>query len=102
MPPPEVRERINRRLGELYERHRHTDGEVASYYVSGQGYVTEEPAGSAAETFGVALASMDGETFVAGDAEVAFPLQSLSKVFTYGLALEDHGREAVHARVGVE
>src|SRR3954454_13750779 len=45
---------------------------------------------------------MDGETFGAGDADVPFPLQSLSKVFVYGLALEDHGREAVHERVGVE
>ena len=105
LPPmltPEVRERINRRLVEMYERHRHADAEVASYYVSGQGYVSGDAAGNAAETFGVALASMDGETFGAGDADVAFPLQSLSKVFVYGLALEDHGREAVHQHVGVE
>jgi glutaminase len=105
LPPmltPEVRERINRRLVEMYERHRDADAEVASYYVSGQGYVSGDAAGSAAETFGVALASMDGETFGAGDYNVAFPLQSLSKVFVYGLALEDHGREAVHQHVGVE
>ena len=105
LPPmltPEVRERINGRLAELYERHRHADAPVASYYMSGRGYVSEGSAGTAAETFGVALASMDGEIFGAGDAGVAFPLQSLSKVFVYGLALEDHGREAVHQRVGVE
>ena len=29
-------------------------------------------------------------------------MQSLSKVFVYGLALEDHGREDVLRRVGVE
>lgn len=45
---------------------------------------------------------MDGETFEAGDADVAFPLQSLSKVFVYALALQDHGREHVHEHVGVE
>jgi glutaminase len=102
MPPPEVRERINQRLGDLYRRHRETHAEVASYYVSGRGYVGESAADGAERTFGVALASMDGETFEAGDATVPFPLQSLSKVFVYGLALEDHGRERVHERVGVE
>jgi glutaminase len=102
MPVREIRERINQRLDDLYRRHREADAEAASYYVSGRGYVGAEAAGGAAGTFGVSLASMDGETFAAGDADVPFPLQSLSKVFVYGLALQDHGREAVHERVGVE
>src|SRR3954467_3929565 len=102
MPAPQVRERIEQRLAELYGRHRDAEAEVVNCYVSGRGYVSLESAGRAAETFGVALASMDGETFGAGDAEMPFPLQSLSKVFVYGLALEDHGREAVHRHVGVE
>src|SRR3954463_6797478 len=102
MPAPQVRERIEQRLDELYQRHRDTEAEPASYYVSGRGYVSDGSAEGAAETFGVVLASMDGETFGVGDADVPFPLQSLSKVFVYGLALEDHGREAVHERVGVE
>src|SRR3954464_10071987 len=102
MPAPQVRERIEQPLDELYQRHRDTEAEPASYYVSGRGYVSDGSAEGAAETFGVALASMDGETFGAGDAEMPFPLQSLSKVFVYGLALEDHGREAVHRHVGVE
>src|SRR3954462_6292374 len=101
MPAPQVRERIEQRLDELYQRHRDTEAEPASYYVSGRGYVSDGSAEGAAETFGVVLASMDGETFGVGDADVPFPLQSLSKVFVYGLALEDHGREAVHERVGV-
>jgi glutaminase len=102
MPEPEVRDRINQRLDELYQRHRRDHAEAASYYVSGRGYLPEESADGAAATFGVALASMDGEIFGAGDADVAFALQSLSKVFVYGLALEDHGREFVHDHVGVE
>jgi len=102
MPPPEVRDRINQRLDELYQRHRLAHAEAASFYISGRGYVAEEAADGAASTFGVALASMDGETFGAGDADVPFALQSLSKVFAYALALEDHGREHVHDHVGVE
>jgi glutaminase len=102
MPPPEVRARINQRLDELYRRHREAEAEVTSYYVSGGGYLDVAATDGAAETFGIALASLDGETFAAGDADVPFPLQSLSKVFVYGLALEDYGRDWVHGRVGVE
>src|SRR3954453_5414135 len=102
MPPPEVRARINQRLDELSRRPREDETDVASYYVSGRGYVDEAAADGAGEIFGIALASIDGETFVAGDAEVSFPLQFLSKVFVYGLALEEHGRDWVHEHVGVE
>jgi glutaminase len=86
----------------MYRRHLHADAPVANYYVSGAGYVDGASANGAAESFGLALASLDGETFGAGDADAPFPLQSLSKVFVYGLALADHGRTAVHEHVGVE
>ena len=33
---------------------------------------------------------------------MAFTIQSISKPFVYGLALEDHGRDGVLERVGVE
>src|SRR5215213_566209 len=102
MPEPEIRARISRRLDELHRRHLDSDAHVTSYYVSGRGYVDADSAGDAAATFGITVASMDGEVFDAGDADVPFALQSLSKVFVYGLALEDRGRAAVHQRVGVE
>lgn len=102
MPPPEIRARINRRIEELYLRHLDAETEVASYYASGTGYVGTDSAGDRPGTFGIGLASMDGETFGAGDVDVPFPLHSLSKVFVFALALEDHGRERVHERVGVE
>jgi glutaminase len=54
------------------------------------------------DRFGIALTDVDGHTFRSGDADFPFPLQSVSKVFSYALALEDHGREGVLRRVGVE
>jgi glutaminase len=54
------------------------------------------------DPFGLAIASVDGRLFTAGDAEVAFTVQSVSKAFVYCLALELVGRDAVLARVGVE
>ncbi len=51
--------------------------------------------------FGLALALPDGRVIAAGDTEVPFSIQSVSKVFTLALALGRHG-ERVWERVGRE
>lgn len=48
------------------------------------------------------FATVDGETYSAGDAEVAFTIQSISKPFVYALAIADRGLDAVLEKVGVE
>jgi glutaminase len=103
VPPPRVSQQIGQRLEELYRRHLTTGGEdVASYYMSGQGYRPPEPHGSPHDRFGICLALVDGSVCCAGDWDVPFALQSISKVFAYGLALADNGRERLLRRVGVE
>jgi glutaminase len=52
--------------------------------------------------FGLALASLEGHVYRAGDADVAFTIQSVSKPFVLALALSDLGPDAVAARVGAE
>ncbi len=52
--------------------------------------------------FGLCVATVDGQVFQYGDAEQHFTIQSISKPFVYALALEDHGRERVLERIGVE
>jgi glutaminase len=54
------------------------------------------------DLFGIALATVDGELYSTGDAEQAFTIQSVSKPFMYGYALEEHGRDFVLRHVGVE
>ena len=54
------------------------------------------------ERFAIALATTDGQLTSVGDDEVPFAIQSLSKPFLYGLALDRFGREAVHRKVSVE
>jgi glutaminase len=54
------------------------------------------------EVFAIAVVTLDGRIYRAGDCDARFALQSLSKVFAYGLALEDHGRDEVLKHVGVE
>ena len=51
---------------------------------------------------GIAAVMNDGRLYSAGDAQVPFTLQSISKVLTLILALMEAGEEAVFARVGME
>ena len=55
-----------------------------------------------AETLAIAVATVDGQVWSAGDAAHPFSLQSISKPFLYGLALDRLGRERVHRKVAVE
>lgn len=52
--------------------------------------------------FGLALSSADGFVYESGDARSEFTIQSISKPFTYALALDQVGQDAVDARIGVE
>lgn len=96
MPTPEVDRRIQERLDALYERHREEpEGAFASY-------IPPEMEDHK-DLFAISLCAVDGgHTYQTGDCSHALPLQSISKVFTYGLALEDNGRERVLESVGVE
>ncbi|HBF31392.1 glutaminase [Rhizobium sp.] len=51
--------------------------------------------------FGIAITTVDGQTFTAGDATVPFSIQSISKVFMLTLALGKMG-ESIWKRVGRE
>ncbi|MDZ8029409.1 MAG: glutaminase A [Nostoc sp. DedQUE01] len=54
------------------------------------------------DLFSICIATVDGQVHKVGDWEQFFTIQSISKVFAYGLALEDHGRDYILTRVGVE
>lgn len=70
------------------------DGEIASYIPE---LTLADP-----DWFGVALITVDGNVYQAGDSRQPFTVQSISKAITYGLALEDNGFDAVLEKVGVE
>jgi len=54
------------------------------------------------DAFAIAFATIDGEVYAYGDTEEAFTIQSVSKPFAYGLALERLGQETMLSKVGVE
>src|SRR6476646_6159572 len=82
-------------LESLHEEYRDLDdGEVATYI--------PELGRADPSWFGIALVTVDGQVFTVGDAGVGFTIQSISKPFVFGMALEDHGEQLVLGHVGVE
>lgn len=53
------------------------------------------------DQFGLCLVGTTGASFAAGDSEVAFTIMSVAKPFTFALACQELGVEAVWRRVGV-
>ena len=53
-------------------------------------------------SFGRTVSSSDGFVYESGDAQTEFTIQSISKPFTYALALDKAGVDAVDAKIGVE
>lgn len=82
-------------LNDLYETYKPlTDGAVADYIPE---LALANPNG-----FGICVVTADGQVFEVGDCDQLFTIQSISKAFVYGLALEDNGREYVNSKVSVE
>jgi glutaminase len=52
--------------------------------------------------FGIAIVSTNNQDYTKGDVQYAFSMQSISKVFTLALALNELGPEAVFAKIGNE
>ncbi|MDD5139850.1 MAG: glutaminase A [Verrucomicrobiales bacterium] len=70
------------------------DGDVATYI---PGLAKANP-----NWFGICLVTATGAVYEAGDSRQPFTIQSISKPFVYGLALEDNGRTEVLKKIGME
>jgi glutaminase len=79
---------LHRRLSAI------ADGEIATYI----------PPLSKADPswFSICIATTDGNVYETGDADVEFTIQSISKPFVYGIALQDNGLDGVMRKIGVE
>ncbi len=82
-------------LEQLHEQYRSLDAGVVADYIPELGKA--DPG-----WFGICLVTAGGHVYEVGDSDRAFTIQSISKPFVLGMALEDRGREALLARIGVE
>jgi len=86
---------INQLLTRIHER---TKGGVdGSCYNIAPDVFTVDP-----DAYAISITTVDGRRYSAGNCDAPFLIQSISKVFAYGLALEDNGREVVLQNVDVE
>jgi glutaminase len=91
---PASKDGIRAALNEVQRKYQSLrDGKVADH--------SKLSAQSDPNLFAIALITITGESFEAGDAQAVFPLQSLSKAFAFGVALEDSGEELLLNKVGV-
>ena len=82
-------------LGQLHARlASNRSGTVANYI--------PELGKASPDWFAICVVGIDGQVVEVGDYQQLFSIQSISKPFVFGMALEDHGREEVLAKVSVE
>lgn len=82
-------------LQDLYQRHLpETGGAVADYI--------PELARVDPDLFSISVVTVDGASYSVGSDKHEFTIQSASKPFVFGMALQSHGRNYVNSKVGVE
>lgn len=86
---------IEQYIADLHDRiAANADGDIATYI--------PELAQVDPDLFGIAIATVDGKIYTAGDADHTFTIQSISKAFIYGYTLAEYGRDYVLSHIGVE
>jgi glutaminase len=94
-PVAPTRERVEAVVREAYEKFRNdTNGKNADYIP----YLAHVDS----KLFGIAIVSTDNQTFELGDVKYSFSIQSISKVYSLALAMEELGPEQVFQKVGSE
>src|SRR4029077_204766 len=88
-------ERVEAVVREAYEKYRSdTSGKNADYIP----YLAQVDS----KLFGVAVVTTDNQVFELGDVKYSFSIQSISKVYTLALAMEELGHDKVFQRIGSE
>jgi glutaminase len=94
-PVAPKRELVEAAVREAYEKFRgDTNGKNADYIP----YL----AGVDSKLFGIAIVTTDNQVLTVGDVDYSFSIQSISKVFTLALAMNELGADAVFQKIGSE
>ena len=94
-PVAPTREMVEQVVREAYEKFKtDTSGKNADYIP----YLAQvDP-----KLFGIAIVTTDNQVLTLGDVNYSFSIQSISKVFTLAMAMEELGPDAVFQKVGSE
>jgi glutaminase len=94
-PVSPKRELVEQVVREAYEKFKtDTSGKNADYIP----YLAQVDS----KLFGIAIVTTDNQVLTLGDVNYSFSIQSISKVFTLALAMEELGPDAVFQKVGSE
>jgi glutaminase len=88
-------DRIAEAVSAAYDKHKNRRGGKNAGYIPAL-------AGVDPQLFGICVATVDGQTFSAGDATRLFALESISKVFTAALAMQHVGSRVFRRKVGAD
>ncbi|MBV9061852.1 MAG: glutaminase A [Alphaproteobacteria bacterium] len=89
------REQIQAIINEAYAKFKgETRGKNADYI--------PELAKVDSKLFGIVVVSTDNQNVAVGDTKTAFSIQSIAKVFSLALAMEEQGRDKVFEKIGSE
>lgn len=85
---------ITKVLMEAYEKYKHDDGGKNADYIKALAVVDSK-------LFGITVVTADGKVYEVGDTKAPVSIQSISKVFTASLVLQEHGNDFLQKKIGV-
>ena len=94
-PVAPARAQVEAMVREAYEKFKNDSGGKNADYIPYLAHVDSK-------LFGIAIVTTDNQVLTMGDINYAFSIQSISKVFTQALAMEELGPDKVFEKVGNE
>jgi glutaminase len=94
-PVAPKREQVEAIVKEAYEKFRGDTGGKNSDYIP---YLAQVDS----KMFGIAVVTTDNQVFSIGDVKYSFSIQSISKVYTLALAMNELGADTVFQKIGSE
>ena len=87
-------QKIDELLLEAHERYSDVDDGLLAHYIPILGHADPD-------LFAIAMSHVGGSVHEVGDCQHEFSIQSIAKMFVYALVVQEHGREVVRERIGV-
>ena len=91
----EVHVKLKQELQSLYDKYKNDRSGAVNNSIPALSQVNPD-------AFAISIAMANGKVIEVGDTSTNFTIQSISKPFIYGLALEQYGNDFVESKVGIE